>query len=86
VENFDIAQMSVLQERKVVRTNKKHKRDTNGIKGHISKDFWTREENRDERSKNWKKPSKEKAVIAVESKKMRRLFSMVGPLKILKQR
>jgi hypothetical protein len=40
-----------------------------GLRGHTSKDCWTRKENKDKRPKNWRKPSKEKAVIAVESKK-----------------
>jgi hypothetical protein len=40
-----------------------------GMKGHTFKDCWTREENKDKRQKNWRKPSEEKAVIAVESKK-----------------
>jgi mRNA degradation ribonuclease J1/J2 len=39
------------------------------LRGHTSKDCWTREENKDKRPKNWRKPSKEKAIIAVKSKK-----------------
>jgi hypothetical protein len=42
---------------------------TCGLKGNTSEDFWTREENNDKRPKNWGKPSEEKAVIAVKSKK-----------------
>jgi hypothetical protein len=42
---------------------------TCGLRGRTSKDCWTREENKDKRPNNWWKPSKEKAVIAIKSKK-----------------
>jgi hypothetical protein len=54
---------------------------TCGLRGHTSKDCWTREENKDKRPKNWRKQSEEKAVIAVKSKKKRRLLSMVWLLR-----
>jgi hypothetical protein len=38
------------------------------------------------KAKIWKKPNKDKAIISVESKKMRRLLTMVELLNILKQR
>jgi hypothetical protein len=42
---------------------------TCGIKGHTLKDCWIREGNKGIRPKNWRKPSKVKAMFAVESKK-----------------
>jgi hypothetical protein len=42
---------------------------TCGIRSRTSKDCWTREENKDKRPTNQQKPSKEKAVIVVKSKK-----------------
>jgi hypothetical protein len=44
------------------------------MKGNNSKDFWSREENKDKRPKTWRKPSKEKAVIAVKSKKNEKII------------
>jgi hypothetical protein len=44
------------------------------MKGYTSKDFWTREENKDKKPKNWRKPSKEKTIIAVESKKNEKII------------
>jgi hypothetical protein len=46
---------------------------TCGMKWHASKDCWTREENSD-KTKNWRKLSKEKAIIAVESKKNEKII------------
>jgi hypothetical protein len=54
------------------------------MKGHTSKDCWTREENKDKRLK-LKETNRKKAVIAVE-RKMRRLLGMFGLLKTWKQR
>jgi hypothetical protein len=42
---------------------------TCGLRGHTTKDCWTREENKHRRSPNWKKPTNEKAAIAIETKK-----------------
>jgi SepF-like predicted cell division protein (DUF552 family) len=41
---------------------------TSGIRGHTTKDCWTREENKSKRLPNWKKPSEEKMNISVEKK------------------
>jgi hypothetical protein len=38
------------------------------MKGHRSKDCWTKEKNKDKRSANWKKGSQEKAAISVKKK------------------
>jgi hypothetical protein len=39
------------------------------IRGHTTKDCWTREENKSKRPHNWKKPSEEKMNISVEKKR-----------------
>jgi hypothetical protein len=39
---------------------------TCGLKGHMSKDCWTKEENKSKRQKNWKMPSHEKVNTAVD--------------------
>jgi hypothetical protein len=70
--------MSVLQVRILVRIKGKTQDFKESVlpvlRGHTPKDFWTREENKDKRPKNWRKPSKEKAVIAVESKENEKIF------------
>jgi hypothetical protein len=40
-----------------------------GLRGHLSKDCWTREENKDKRPENWRRSKQEKAAVSIEKQK-----------------